>query len=159
MVVNLQSRQEIALQMIKGNNSKNIQSRVMVLVHDTSSYYLLIMLYNCMNFHFNSFNGCQVTERTLNSIANDQREITPKIFKAELWFLCMTHRFIVRYKCMKFQPNSFNSVQLTERTRNCIYLCYKGDNLKNIYARVMVLVHDTSSQCAFQMYEVSLKYL
>ena len=55
--------------------------------------------------------------------------------------------------------NSFNSVQLTERTRNCIYLCYKGNNLKNILARVMVLVHDTSSQCALQMYEVSLKYL
>ena len=28
--------------------------------------------------------------------------------------------------------------------------------MKNIYARVMVLVHDTSSQCALQMYEVSL---
>ena len=63
------------------------------------------------------------------------------------------------YKCLKFQPNSLNSVQLTERTRNCFYLRYKGDNLKNIYARVMVLVYDTSSQCALQMYEVSLKYL
>ena len=69
----------------------------------------------------------------------------------------MTHCLIVRYQCMKFQPNSFNSVQLTERTRNCIYLRYKGDNLKNIYARDIVLVHDTSSQCAFQMFEVSLK--
>ena len=39
------------------------------------------------------------------------------------------------------------------------YLCYKGDNLKNTHARVMVLVHDMSSQCALQMYEVSLKYL
>ena len=109
--------------------------------------------------NFNSFNGCQVTERTQNSIANDQREITPKISKAELWFLCMTHCLTVRYKCMKFQPNSFKSIQLTERTRNCIYLHYKGNNLKNIYARVMVLMHDTSSQCALQMYEVSLKYL
>ena len=44
-----------------------------------------------MKFHLNSFNGCQLTERTRNSIANDQREITPKISKAELWFLCMTH--------------------------------------------------------------------
>ena len=35
----------------------------------------------------------------------------------------------------------------------------KGNNLKNIHARVMVLVHDTSSQCALQIYEVSLKYL
>ena len=60
---------------------------------------------------------------------------------------------------MKFQPNSFNSVQLTERTRNCIYLRYKGDNLKNMYARVMVFMKDTFSQCALQMYEVSLKYL
>ena len=112
-----------------------------------------------MKFHFNSFNGCQVTEWTRNSIANDQREITQNISKAELWFLCMAHFLIVRYKCMKFQPKSFNSVQLTERTRNCIYLRYKGNNLKNIYARVMVHVYDTSCQCALQMYEVSLKYL
>ena len=76
----------------------------------------LIVLYNCMKFHFNSFNGCQVTERTRNSIANDQREITPKISKTELWFLCMAHCLIVRYKCMKFQTNSFNSVQRTKRT-------------------------------------------
>ena len=119
----------------------------------------LIVLYNCLKFHLNSFNGCQLTERTRNIIANDQEEITQKIFKAKLWFLCMTHCLIVRYKCIKFQPNSFNNVQLTERTRNCIYLCYKGDNLKNIHTRVMVLVYDTSSQCALQTYEVSLKYL
>ena len=29
----------------------------------------------------------------------------------------------------------------------------------NIHARVMVLVHDMSSECALQVYEVSLKYL
>ena len=62
-------------------------------------------------------------------------------------------------ECMKFQPNSFNSVQLSEWTRSCIYLCYKGDNLENINARVMVLVHDMSSQCALPIYEVLLKYL
>ena len=63
----------------------------------------LIVLYNCMKFHFNSFNGCQVTEWTRNSIANDQREITPKISKAELWFLYMTRRLNVLYKCMQFR--------------------------------------------------------
>ena len=88
----------------------------MVLVHDTSSYCAL-QLYEV------SFNGCQLTERTRNSIANEQREITPKISKAELWFLFRTHYLIVYLKCMKFQPNSFNSGQLTERTQNCIYLC------------------------------------
>ena len=100
-----------------------------------------------MKFQLNSFNGCQLTERTRISNANDQREITPKIYNAELWFLCMTHRLIALYKCMKFQLNSFSSVQLTERTRNCIYLCYMGNNLKNIHARAMVFVHDMS-QCA-----------
>ena len=29
----------------------------------------------------------------------------------------------------------------------------------NIHARVMVLAHDTLSECALQMYEVSFKYL
>ena len=57
-----------------------------------------------MKFHLNSFNGCQLTEWTWNSIANDQREITPKLSEA-----------------------------------------------------VMVLVHDTSSYCALQLYEVSFK--
>ena len=88
----------------------------MVLVHDTSSY----CVYNCMKFHLNNFNGCQLTEQTRNCIANDQREITPKISKAELWFLCMTHRLIVLYNCMKFHLNNFNGCQLTQRTRNSI---------------------------------------
>ena len=55
---------------------------------------------------------------------------------------------------MKFQPDSFNSVQLKEWTK-CPYLCYKGNNLINKSARVMVLKHDTSSECAKQMYEIS----
>ena len=81
--------------------------------------HLPIRLYNCMKFHLNSFNGCQLTERTRNSIANDQREITPKIPKAELWFLCITHRLVL-YNCMNFHFNSFNGCQVTERTRNSI---------------------------------------
>ena len=73
-----------------------------------------------MKFCLNSFNGCQVTERTRNSIANDQREITPKIYKAELWFFCMTHRLIVLYNCVKFHFNSFKGCQVTERILNSI---------------------------------------
>ena len=42
----------------------------------------LNVLYKCMKFD-------QVIELTRNSIANDQSEITPKISKVELWFLCM----------------------------------------------------------------------
>ena len=73
-----------------------------------------------MKFHLTSFNGCQLTEGTRNSIANDQRKITPKISKAELWFLFMTHRFIVLYNCINFHLNTLNGCQLTERTRNSI---------------------------------------
>ena len=73
-----------------------------------------------MKFRLNSFNVCQVTERTRNSIANDQREITPKIYKAELWFLCMTHLLIMLYNCMKLHFNSFNGCQVKEQTRNSI---------------------------------------
>ena len=80
----------------------------------------LIVLYSCMKFHLNNFNGCQLTERTQNCIANDLREITPKLSEAELWFLCMTHRLIVLYSCMKIHLNNFNGCQLTERTQNCI---------------------------------------
>ena len=68
----------------------------------------------------NSFNGFKLTALTKNSIANDQRKITQKINKAELWFSCMTHRLIVLYHCMKFHSNSCNCFQLTERTRNSI---------------------------------------
>ena len=65
-----------------------------------------------MKFHLNSFNGCQLTEGTRNSIANDQKEIAPKISKAELWYLCMTHWLIVLYNCVKFHSNSLTVVKL-----------------------------------------------
>ena len=88
----------------------------MVLMHEILSYCAL----QFMKFRLNSFNGCQLTEWTRNSIANDQREITPRISKAELWFLCMTDRLIVLYNCIKLNLNSFNGCQVTERTRNSI---------------------------------------
>ena len=103
------------------NSIANDQREITPKIYKAELWFLcmkhhLIVLYNCMKFHFNSFNGCQLTEWTRNSIANDQREITPKISKAELWFLCMTHRLIVLYNCMKFHFNSFNGCQVTERT-------------------------------------------
>ena len=156
MVANLQSGHEIALQYNQREITPKISKAELWFLCMT---HRLIVLYNCMKFHLNNFNGCQLTERTRNSIANDQREITPKISKAELWFLCMTRRLNVLYKRMKFRWNICNSYQVIERTWFCDYLCYKGNNLKNTHARVMVLVHDTSSQCALQIYEVLLKYL
>ena len=58
----------------------------MVLVHDTSSRRGL----QVYQVSLKNFNGFQVIQRTRNCIENNQREITPKILKLELWFLCMT---------------------------------------------------------------------
>ena len=117
MVVNLQSGHEIALQYNQREITPKISKAELWFLCMTNR---LIVLYNCMKFHFYRFNDCQLTERTRNSIANDQREITPKISKAELWFLCMTHHLIVLYNCMKFHLNKLNGCQLTERTQNSI---------------------------------------
>ena len=117
MVVNLQSGHEIALQYNQREITPKISKAELWFLCMT---HRLIVLYNCMKFHLNNFNGCKLTERTRNCIANDQREITPKLSKAELWFLCMTRRLIVLYNCMKFHLNNFNGCQLTERTRNSI---------------------------------------
>ena len=51
----------------------------MVIVHDKLSYCAL-HLYEV------TLNGCQLTERTRTSIANDQREITPKYSKQSYVF-------------------------------------------------------------------------
>ena len=117
MVVNLQSGHEIALQYNQREITPKLSKAELWFLCMT---HRLIVLYNCMKIHFYSFNVCQLTERTLNSIVYDQREITPKRSKAELWFLCMTHRLIVLYNCIKFHLNNFNGCQLTERTQNSI---------------------------------------
>ena len=117
MVVNLQSGHDIALQYNQRVITPKISKAELWFLCMT---HCLIVLYNCMKFHFYSFNGCKLTERTRNSIANDQREITPQISKAELWFLCTTLRLIVLYNCMRFHVNNFNGCQLTERTQNSI---------------------------------------
>ena len=77
-----------------------------------------------MKIHEDRLMGYQVIERTRLRrdlvMVEVQRLITQIIYKAELWFLCMTHRLIVLYNCMKFHLNSFNGCQLTERTSNSI---------------------------------------
>ena len=79
----------------------------------------LNVLYKCMKFGWNTSNGYQVIEQKWNSIANDQREITQKISKAELWFLCMACCLNVLYNCMKFPWNISKGFQVIERTWFC----------------------------------------
>ena len=94
---------------------KNIHARVMQFLCMTCR---LNVLYKCMKFGWNTSNCYTAIERTRNSIVNDQREITPKISKAELWILCMTRCLNKLYKRMKFCWN--NGYQVIEWTRNSI---------------------------------------
>ena len=112
-----------------------------------------------MKFHLNSFNGCQLTEWTGNSIANDQREKTPKLSEAELWFLCMTHRLIVLYNSMNFHLNNLNGCQLTERTRNSIANDQMEITPKISKAGLWFLCMTRRLNVLYKCNEVSLKYL
>ena len=48
----------------------------------------------------------------------------------EIWFLRMTCRQNVRYKCMKFRLNTSNGYQVIERTRNSIAKDQRGKTSK-----------------------------
>ena len=58
-------------------NGQKYTRKVLVLVHETLPECALQM----HEVSLNTSNGYQVIERTRNSIANDQREITPKYSK------------------------------------------------------------------------------
>ena len=72
----------------------------------------------------------------------------------ELWFVCKTRFLNVLYKSIKYKR-----LLVIERTRFCDGQTHEQTQGGNIHARAIVLVHYTSSECALQMYEVSLKYL
>ena len=70
----------------------------------------------------------------------------------ELWFLCMKHHLNVRYKCMKFQRNTSNGYQVIEGTQKSIANDQREITPKILQSRVMILVHDTLSHCALEVY-------
>ena len=55
-----------------------------------------------MKFQLHSFNSVLLTELTKIAFSYVTREIIRKINMQELWFLSMTRRLNVLYKCMKF---------------------------------------------------------
>ena len=70
----------------------------------------------------------------------------------ELWFLCMTRRLNVHYKCMKFHKNTSDGYG-----HEIALQLIKGKQIQNIQSRVMVLVSDTLSNCALEVHEDSTK--
>ena len=87
-----------------------------------------------------------------------QREITPKVRKAELSFLYATRRLVLFYISAKYHRNIPKGIRVTERTRNFFSNKTKGDNSKSKKARIVNLVCDTSSRPNLHFYQVSSKY-
>ena len=61
-----------------------------------------------------------------------QREITPKMYRQELLFLCSVCHLMVLYISMKFHENILNSFQAIERTQNYHCPISKGNNSRSI---------------------------
>ena len=86
------------IQSLKGNNSKSRQTRVTVHVFGTLSHDALQLCGNITN-------GIRLTERTHGRNGYVQRPITPKVGKAELWFMCSAHCLMVLYIEVKIREN------------------------------------------------------
>ena len=66
------------------------------------------------------------------TIVKVQREITTKLYRQELWFLCSACHLMMLYISKKFHENIFNGFQVIEWARNYHSLISKGNNLKNV---------------------------
>ena len=77
----------------------------------------LIMLFPYMKFHFNSSSKSGVIVRTKFERKNQQRAITQKICKLELWPLCTALPLIMLFPYMKFHFNSSSKSGVIVRTK------------------------------------------
>ena len=75
-----------------------------------------------------------------------QRAITPEICKQKLWFMCTALLLNEIYLPMKFQVGTSHSFRDMARTKIKYEKITKGNNSEIMTARVMVLVHCTSSR-------------
>ena len=149
-----------------GNNSKSIMQELWFL-HSACP----LMLVNiCMKFHNASLYDLKVIERTRwrQDFVRDkvQREITKKKKKQELPFLHSARHLMLIDICMTFREDSLRGFQVTKRKQfvtdrqtdgrpgKTMSPNPEGGRHKNTQSRVMVLIHDTSSYCALQLYEV-----
>ena len=93
------------------------------------------------------------------TIVKVQRVITPEMYRQELRFLWLAHCLSMLYVSMKFHENVLNRFQVIDRTRNDHCQISKGNNSKNVWAGVTILVVYTLSDDALNFCEVSWKHL
>ena len=101
-----------------------------------------------------------------NHCQTQKREITPKVRKAELSFLYMTHRLVLFYVSTKYHQNTMYTIfqrVFDLQSRHKINglspsNITKGDNAKSKKGRVVNLVCDTSSGPVLHFCQVPSKY-
>ena len=123
----------------------------MVLMHDTLSECALQIYEVSLKYLWRLSSYIERTRFCDGYPRTDAREIK---YMQELWFLCMTRRLNVFYKCMKSRWNTSNGYG-----HEIALQMIKGKQLQNIQSGVMVLVRDTLSHCALEVHEVSTKYI
>ena len=79
--------------------------------------HLNVLKYKCMKFRWNTSNSYQVIEPAQWSKENNYNNIQSR---------AMVILYDTLSKCEKFQPNSFNSVQLTKRTKIAFSFVTRG---------------------------------
>ena len=76
-----------------------------------------LMVFNvCVKFHENMSSGFKVMEQT-QKLLTHKGEITPKVEKPELRFMCSAYRLMVLNVCVKFHENMSSGFKVMERTR------------------------------------------
>ena len=81
-----------------------------------------------------------------------QREITPKMYRQELQFLCCAYCLMILYISMKFHENIFKCFQVIELTRNNHCQISMGNNHKTTEKSYISCVVSDDALC---FYEVS----
>ena len=99
--------------MVTGDNTVNIQGRVMVLVHSTSSHCNL----SITKFHFNPFCTFQDMTQTGNNYEKWLRGDNTVNMQGRLWFLGSALSLIAIYLYTKFDLNGNSSFKVICRTR------------------------------------------
>ena len=87
-----------------------------------------------VKYHDYILQGIQVIELTRNCNWHDQGEITQKVWQRGLAFLYVTHRHDLFYITIKYHQNIPKSIQVMERTQNCIWN-YQGEITQKIWKR------------------------
>ena len=124
-----------------------------------------MMLYICVKFHQNIWNGFQLPQRTRihsrngyfqNLLCSKGRNSKSRLTRVTVF--SSARCVMVLYICEKFHQNIRNGFQLTKRTRvhcrNDYVQCSESNNSKSWQTKVTVYVVCTSSHSALHLCEV-----